>query len=104
MSKLMLGICQIVGMLVISIPFSLLNAYILADMWQMFIVPLGIMSITVMHAWGISLFVSMFLIGLIQPPVDQESPVLNLITKLFNNTLASLILWGMSTIIFNYYI
>jgi hypothetical protein len=53
---------------VIMLPLGVLRAFIIRDLWGWFLVPLGLPEISVLHAFGLGLFATLF--------VDQMLAVL----------------------------
>jgi hypothetical protein len=45
---------------VIMLPLGVLRAFIIRDLWAWFIAPLGLPEISVLHAFGLGLFASLF--------------------------------------------
>lgn len=45
---------------VIMLPLGILRAFIIRDLWSWFLVPLGLPEISVLHAFGLGLFASLF--------------------------------------------
>ena len=45
---------------VIMLPLGVLRAFIIRDLWGWFLVPLGLPEISVLHAFGLGLFASLF--------------------------------------------
>ena len=50
----------VVGAIVLLVVGALLDGYVMLTMWDWFIVPLGVTSIALPHAIGISLFTNFF--------------------------------------------
>ena len=45
---------------ILLLPLGILRAFIIRDLWSWFIVPLGVPEISVLHAFGIGLFTTLF--------------------------------------------
>ncbi|PWG03362.1 hypothetical protein [Sphingosinicella humi] len=45
----------------VLLPIGVLRAFIICDMWAWFVVPLGLPQIGVLHAFGLSLFIGLFM-------------------------------------------
>jgi hypothetical protein len=51
----------ILSVWVIMLPLGVLRAFIIRDLWSWFLAPLGLPEISVLHAFGLGLFASLFL-------------------------------------------
>ena len=45
---------------ILMLPLGILRAFIIRDLWFWFLVPLGLPEISVLHAFGIGLFTTLF--------------------------------------------
>src|SRR5690349_15795956 len=50
----------ILSVWILMLPLGILRAFIIRDLWFWFLVPLGVPAISVVHAFGIGLFASLF--------------------------------------------
>jgi len=83
---------------VVMLPLGILRAFIIRDLWGWFIAPLGLPEITVLHAFGLGLFASLFL--------DQMLAVLIIgndnaaaVRHLLQGVAAWLATWGLGAIV-----
>jgi len=81
--------------LILSVPSFILKAYILSSIWGWFIVPLGVVQISVSHALGISVFWSILTFSY-KKSDDKES--IDYLKTLFSNTAGILMGWGIAYI------
>src|SRR5688572_9922626 len=83
---------------IIMLPLGVLRAFILRDLWSWFLVPLGLPEISVLHAFGLGLFATLF--------VDQMLAVLIIgednkaAVRLFLQGIAGwLATWGLGAVV-----
>lgn len=88
---------KFVLIVLLAIPTTLLGGVAIADMWEWFIVPIGVPVISIAQGIGISL-----LLGLMSPSragkEDDSGPFVMLLTRVF----AVLAMWGMAAIVANF--
>lgn len=61
------------GGLLIAVPLGLLRAFVLADLWKLFFVPLGLPAIGVIHFYGILISIGLVLVGLRNQDKEEGS-------------------------------
>ena len=67
----------------LSLPFSLYNSWLFTDMWKWFVVPFGVMELSVAHAWGVGLIVCWYLVGLVKS--EKTDDILDVVPVLINS-------------------
>lgn len=70
------------------------RAFVLAKLWGYFLVPLGLMTLGVWHAWGIFLLVSMFTY---KHNISREKN--NFMEALISPIILTLATWGIGALI-----
>lgn len=92
-----------IALIVAIIAFIILRGLITADLWQWFLVPLGVKSIGIAHAIGLSFLVGLlFNLGrLTKSDVDPEHKgLLPAFMQLIAHTVAILLTWGSAAIVY----
>jgi hypothetical protein len=79
----------------LSIPATILQGYVVSQLWLWFIVPLGVVNISVAHGIGIALIVS-YLTARINGATD---PAIKGWTLFLANVFGALFVWGFAYII-----
>ena len=88
------------ALLVLDFFYMLLRGVVIADMWRWFVTPLGVPSISMVHAIGFSLFVGLFTMGTASKSnVDADFKGLRgSFTLIVAFTLVTLMVWGFGAI------
>ena len=60
LTRYMIAGFAIVSVWILMLPLGILRAFIIRDLWFWFLVPLRLPEISVLHAFGIGLFTSLF--------------------------------------------
>lgn len=85
------------AILMIALPATIIRAWSIATLWSWFIVPLGFPVIGMLHAYGLSLFVSIFQ-GLSDEP-DLDKPASAIFARLFTAMLSPAIITGIAWLV-----
>jgi hypothetical protein len=83
---------------VLLLPLGILRAFIIRDLWYWFIVPLGAPEISVLHAFGIGLFATLFVDQMLTIQMMRKDDKDAL--RLFLNGIAGwLATWGLGAVV-----
>lgn len=92
----------IIAIILTAIALIIFKGVVLVDMWQWFLVPLGVKSISTAHAIGLSFFVGlMFNLGrLTHADIDKENSGLLVVwARLVAWAIAVALSWGCAAIV-----
>jgi hypothetical protein len=90
MSKLL----KILGVLILGISLIIFNGFVITQLWNWFIVPLGVISISIAHAIGLSL-----IIGMLTLRINAEYKEMKPWEYMTISCIAYLMFWGMGAIV-----
>lgn len=88
----MLKIIFVLAMCVVNI---LVRGVVLVDLWEWFIVPLGVMQIGIAQSLGISLILSFLTMNIFMKLEDKSKDA---VVSVFAILIATLVVWGMGAI------
>jgi len=90
---------------VITIPIMLLEGKVISDLWNWFVVPLGVMSLGIAHAIGLGIAFRV-LRGMFKnhrQNEDEDGKTGRYFKGLFTGILNLLVLWGIGAIVHSYW-
>jgi len=83
------------GLLILSIPVALYNAFMFTFMWRWFIIPLGAPTIGVIHAWGLFLTLSFFTMSFARKKyTNSDNPSIESFIRLLGSLAVTTLLTG----------
>jgi hypothetical protein len=82
---------SVIGGIILFIPLAWAQGYVLADMWFLFVVPLGVVAISVWHAAGFSVMVSMLTYSYSEDETDASAVI-----RLIIGVAVTLMFWGLA--------
>ena len=88
----------------LGIPCSLYGGMVVSDMWGWFIVPLGMMQISILHAWGLNLMMAgwTFHQTVTKNEDQDQDPLTTGITLLLNGVIITTVIYFHGYVISQY--
>ena len=85
-------------MWIVMLPLGVLRAFILRDLWGWFLVPLGLPEISVLHAFGLGLFATLFVDQMIAALIvgDDDKAAVRLFLQGIAGWLGT---WGLGAVV-----
>lgn len=83
-------------------PTAMLRGYVIQKLWLWFLVPLGLPTIGVAHAIGISILIGALTFQFVVSPFETLEGWTKTITLIVAGTLANLMIWGMGAIVHSF--
>lgn len=91
-------ICTVAAVWVAIALVAALRAFIICDLWAWFVVPLGLPHVSVLHAYGLALFASLFVDQNLATLIigDNEAAAVRHVAK---GALGFLLIWGLAAVV-----
>lgn len=83
-----------IGLLILAILVSIWMAFVFTRLWGWFIVPLGVVSISLFHAYGILYLVKMFSLGRLADRSNEDFDDYAEFKRLCKGAFFVLMIWG----------
>lgn len=86
-------------LILVLLPFTmLLRAFVMTQLWSWFVVPLGVMTIGLAHAYGLTIIIALFTMALKSSLDDEKGMAYKVFKFMFEGLGVPLMMWGLGAL------